>query len=162
MCGEQIALDVAVDRFLADIELVGIVFNDVVRRLTVKEQGADKLIQSAEFILRDVDTGTGFREGLPVSLMSLLVMIKAFAQCTLALISARITNIRRRIETQANLLLEIRAQGVAEFAVGAFPVAIGLVRAKLAFDATLAKQATVAVAPISTLEAIKGAGADLA
>ena len=94
--------------------------------------------------------------------MSLFMMIEAFAQGTPAFVIASITNVRGRAQTQANLLLKTRAQGVAEFTVGAFSVAIGLVRAKLAFDATLAKQATVAVAPICTLEAIKGAGADLA
>jgi len=89
------------------------------------------------------------------------MMIKAFAQGTLAFVSARITNVRRIIETQANLFLKIRAQGVAEFAVGAFPVAIGLVPAKLAFDASFPKQATVANTSESALERVKGAGANL-
>ena len=90
------------------------------------------------------------------------MMIEAFAQGTLTLIFARITNIRRVIETQANFLFKIRAQRVAEFAVGTFSIAIRLVFAKMAFDAILPKNAAVAATSVSVFETVIGAGANLA
>jgi hypothetical protein len=47
---KQVTFNISVNCFLADIELVGIVGNNVMRRLSVEQQGADKLIEGAQLI----------------------------------------------------------------------------------------------------------------
>jgi len=66
MCGQQIACNVSVKGFLADIEMVRVIGDDVVCRLTSLEQRADKLVESTQFILRDIGSGSGFNEYSPV------------------------------------------------------------------------------------------------
>jgi len=44
LCCEQVARHITIDGLLADIELIGVVSDDVVRRLPLLKQGADKFV----------------------------------------------------------------------------------------------------------------------
>jgi len=75
--------------------------------------------------------------------VSFLVEIIALPQGAFTLVNTSIANVWGLIETIANLLLEIVAYLVAEFARRAAPGAIWLVGAKLTYNAFLAVDASV-------------------
>jgi hypothetical protein len=157
---EQTSRHVAINGLFADLELIRVVDDDVMNRLTASDQGADKFIQNKQFTLGDVRADPRFNEQFAVCFMSFLIDVVFLAEYALKLIQAAVANIRGLKELVANLFFEVGANFVAQIAGRAFASALGFIFAKIVFVAVCPFYATVADAIPRTFVADNGVCAD--